>query len=391
MKIAIITLPLHVNYGGLLQAYALQTVLTRMGHQVTVIDKSRYYVAPWKAPLLYAKRAVEKYVLHHREHVLEERFLKRTYPVVGRYTDHFIQRNICRRPVNTMHDIRRGQYDAFVVGSDQIWRPHFFPHIEEAFLSFARGWDVKRVAYAPSFGTDTWEYSAAQTARCARLLKDFDAVSVREQSGVALCRDHLGASARHVPDPTMLLPASDYSAIIDDYDHWRQAATSSGNGASAPDDDNAGARLDMQGRLMTYILDEGEGKNQLIAAVERHLHTKAFAFNARPYAGRGSMEDHVKRPVEEWLRAFRDARFVVTDSFHGCVFAILFRRPFIVYVNHKRGAARIESLLAAFGLQSRMATDASQINFSPIPYDDVHARLSRMKAKAVSVLSALGG
>lgn len=169
------------------------------------------------------QKAVEKYVLHRREHVLEERFLKRTYPVVGRYTDHFIQRNICRRPVNTMHDIRRGQYDAFVVGSDQIWRPHFFPHIEEAFLSFARGWDVKRVAYAPSFGTDTWEYSAAQTARCARLLKDFDAVSVREQSGVALCRRHLGVSARHVPDPTMLLPASDYSAIIDDYDHWRQA------------------------------------------------------------------------------------------------------------------------------------------------------------------------
>lgn len=56
MKIAIITLPLHVNYGGLLQAYALQTVLTRISHQVTVIDKSRYYVAPWKAPLLYAKR-----------------------------------------------------------------------------------------------------------------------------------------------------------------------------------------------------------------------------------------------------------------------------------------------------------------------------------------------
>lgn len=79
--------------------------------------------------------------------------------------------------------------DALVVGSDQVWRPMYFGDVKDAFLNFASDWPIKRVAYAASFGTDEWEYSDEQTRKCAELIKQFDAVSVREEEARWLCRN----------------------------------------------------------------------------------------------------------------------------------------------------------------------------------------------------------
>ncbi|MCD7927153.1 MAG: polysaccharide pyruvyl transferase family protein [Bacteroides sp.] len=214
MRIGIITLPLQTNYGGLLQAYALQTVLERMGHEMEVISY-RYTLPLWKKPLAYAKRVVCKCLVDRKTKVFYERDMERTYPVISRFTEPFVTRYIHKRSVRNFAEIKEGEFDAFVVGSDQIWRPlyvHF--KIEDAYLCFARKWKVRRVAYAASFGTDSWEYTLRQTKRCARLLSRFDAVGVREASGVTLCRECFGAAAFHVPDPTLLIGCADYEQLI---------------------------------------------------------------------------------------------------------------------------------------------------------------------------------
>ncbi len=83
------------------------------------------------------------------------------------------------------------------------------------FLDFVKGQNVKRLSYAASFGTDKWEFTPQQTAICSPLAQKFDLVTVREGSGVKLCKDHLGVNAVHVLDPTMLLTKEDYISLIE--------------------------------------------------------------------------------------------------------------------------------------------------------------------------------
>lgn len=337
MRIGIITLPLHTNYGGILQAYALQTVLERMGHDARLIEERRkpLRLPLWKMPLAYGKR-IAKNMLGHPCPVLFEQKCNRELPVVRQHTDAFINKYIRRMEVDGFADIRESEFNAFVVGSDQVWRPKYFGDIARAYLDFAEGWSVRRVAYAASFGTDEWEYTPLQTDRCGALLRRFDAVSVREASAVGLCRSHFGVDAVHVLDPTMLLSASDYAKLFE-----------------------AAGTPKSQGTLLCYVLDASPEKSALVNRIAEEKHLVPFCVNSRVEDGNAPLAERIQPPVEQWLRGFHDAEFVVTDSFHACVFSILFRKPFIAIGNAKRGLSRFASLLGTFGLQGRLLTDAS--------------------------------
>ena len=107
----------------------------------------------------------------------------------------------------------RYEYDAYVVGSDQVWRPNYNPFMKAMFLGITEREDVKRIAYAASFGTSKWEFSPQMTSECAVLAKKFDMITVREKSGVDLCREYFGVEATWVLDPTMLLNREDYEKV----------------------------------------------------------------------------------------------------------------------------------------------------------------------------------
>lgn len=331
MKIAILTLPLHTNYGGILQAYALQTVLEKMGHEVCLIEKRRkpLRLPLWKAPLSYGKRIV-KNLTGHPFPIFYEQKINREEPIIRQNTDKFINKYIKRRIVDDYSDIQEKDFDAFVVGSDQVWRPKYFHEIEHAFLDFTEGWNVKRVAYAASFGTDAWEYTPKQTKRCRELIKNFDAVSVRESSGVYLCRKYLGVDAAHVLDPTMLLS-------IDDYYNLGESANIHNN----------------KEILFNYILDETSDKRDLIHRISAEKGLTPFHicinrdFNV-------PVKKRIQPPLKQWLRGFIDAKFVVTDSFHACVFSIIFHKPFLAVGNSNRGLSRFTNLLNLFGLGDRL-------------------------------------
>lgn len=335
MRIGILTLPLHTNYGGILQAYALQTVLERMGHEACLVEERRKPLPLWKAPLSYGKRIV-KNLAGHPFPVFYERKMGREMPVVRQHTDRFIQKYIKRRIVNSFSEIRETDFDAIVVGSDQVWRPKYFHKIGHAYLDFTEGWNIRRIAYAASFGTEEWEYNPEQTRKCAKLLKCFDAVSVREESGVRLCAGHFGVEAVHVLDPTMLLDKEDYIRLFEN--------------ARTPES---------KGTLLNYILDETPGKTALTDRIAKEKGLVPFRANSKVEDINAKLEERIQPPVEQWLRGFYDAEYVVTDSFHACVFSILFNKPFIAVGNPARGMSRFASLLSVFGLEDRLTAHAS--------------------------------
>ena len=370
MKIGILTLPLHTNYGGILQAYALQTVLERMGYVACVIQRPwRKQIVWWKYPLQILNRCISRYILGRNSSIFSERIWNRNQAVIERNTQIFITNHIHTHQIRQISDIKEKDFDAIVVGSDQIWRPKYYrlhyKYIEDAFLSFTKKWSLKRIAYAPSFGTDEWEYNEAETRKCGNLLQEFDAVSVREQSGVELCEKYLGRKdVQWVLDPTMLLNKEDYERLI-------------------PKDTKA------PGDLMCYVLDANDEINNLIAKIANENDLKVFQAASDVDNVSLPIERRIQPPVESWLADFRDAKLVITDSFHACVFSILFHKPFVVLGNKNRGYSRFESLLKRFGLENRLIENASQFKQSmlnPIS-EEVYKNLDAYKSISMDFLT----
>ena len=366
MRIGILTLPLHANYGGLLQAYALQTVLERMGHNVVVFDSPNHmHISGLKKCFAYPKRCVDKYLLGKNIKITRETTFNRETKIIRKYVQPFTDKYIHRCEVTDFDSLQNKDFDVLIVGSDQIWRPVLFKKIEDAFFNFAKDWNVKRIAYAASFGVDNWEFSQEQTFQCKKLIQMFDAVSVREKSGVELCQTKLGRNdTQWVLDPTMLLDQKDYLSLIN----------SSNTGKS-------------EGQLFYYILDATPLKISIVDALSSKHNLKSFKVSAPIDDFTIPAEMRVQPPVEKWLAAFRDADFVVTDSFHACVFSILFQKQFVVIGNQFRGSTRMQSLLEMFGLSSRLVDNIEEAQrLDEIDYNAISERLSLMREKSTSFL-----
>lgn len=340
MKIGILTLPLHTNYGGILQAYALQTVLERMGHEVEVLNTRPSFAKPvyWKYPL----RLVKKLFVDNDTVVDREARARKEEPVLAAELYRFQSEYIHSRFISGLHEIREGDYEAIVVGSDQIWRPKYFKHmwksdVADAFLAFTKGWELKRISYAPSFGVDDWELTDEETGRCRIMMTQFDGISVREFSGMNLCKEYLHAESVHVLDPTLLLCRTDYVALFE-----RHKVRES------------------KGDMLCYILDDTPEKRGLISRISRERRLVPFSVNCGDVKNTAPISDRIKPSIEEWLQGFQDAEFVVTDSFHACVFSIIFHKPFVVIGNVSRGMSRFHSLLSLFNLEKNLLTDVSQ-------------------------------
>lgn len=374
MRIGILTLPLHTNYGGILQAYALQTVLERMGHEAVVFDcpLRKFKLPIWKKPLCYSKRIIKRYILQDKGTLINKEkidFEKERY--FRKNTQHFINAHIHRYVVSKLEDIKKDDIDAIVVGSDQIWRMLYFKSMwftkraANAFLAFTVGWNIKRIAYAASFGNNKPEIPEGEIDDCRKAISLFNAVSVREESGVKICKDLFGIDAQWVLDPTMLLSSDDYIKLIGG--NMGQSRTT--------------------GTLMSYVLDENSDVSDLRATIAKEKNLRINITNIA--VNRIGQNDLIAQPpVENWLQSFLDADFVINDSFHACVFSILFHKQFIVYGNKDRGMERFTSLLGMFGLQDRLVTSSSEYKSLPdIDYTKVDRILNGKRQEAMTFLS----
>lgn len=349
MKIGIITHPILYNYGGILQNYALQQILKESGHEVSTID--RIPETPFKTKVLsLGKRSLQK--LSGKKVRLRGWQTKKESKIIYRNTrafvDQYINTTECITAHSQIHKIHKvHNFDAYIVGSDQVWRRSGTRGNKLEFLSFLEGNEkVKKIAYSASFGVSEWEYTEEETKKYRELAQLFDAISVREDSGVVLCNRYLDVKADHLVDPTMLLLEKEYTSLVDAADISKS-----------------------RGDLFVYVLDRNEEKDKFIDRIAIEKDLKAFEVmpeqNFRmELTDRFDINKCVFPPVEQWLRAFMDAKFVVTDSFHGTAFALLFNKPFISILNKKRGASRFHSLLKMFQLENRVFSEGSPFDMN---------------------------
>lgn len=374
MKIGIVTLPFNWNYGGILQTFALQKALEELGHESLTINRNTVLMPAKMKVLSFIRRSLLKLVFR-------KKVVVRTWPnqqeekTIRKHTDRFIRENVKTTQLfaseSDFKTIGQYNFDAFVVGSDQVWRPKYSPSLKNHFLGFLpENSKAKRIAYAASFGVDHWEYDEKNTDICAALAKKFDAVSVREDSAVDLCSQYLGVNAELVLDPTLLLPKEKYIELVEK--------------------DKIGK---MPGTLFNYVLDLTPEKESFIEKAAARLDCKSFSSTAKGQfrdLGSKKIDDCIFPPVTQWIRSFMDAEFVITDSFHGTAFSIIFNKPFISIGNRKRGINRFTSLLNIVGLQSRLIYDineeALKILDQPIDFDAVNKILQQKKSESITFL-----
>lgn len=352
-NILIITHRPKKNYGGIAQAYALQKFLRDLGHSVetTTTLGSPYirYIAT--NPVL--RKILRKGPVQNDE-------------AISRLTQKFIDKNIKQVPLKEAKKKSKvGAYDLYISGSDQVWRAQY-SYLPDYLFSFVKSSKAPKISYAASFGKDDLdEFSPSLKRRTRRLAQKFDAISVREESGMSLVETHWGRESFHHVDPTLLLSSSDYDSAIRDSD--------------IPIEPPAGSKI------FTYVLDPTDLSRQVISFVEKHLHSSSYKLIEEDLNSGKTLP-----AFEQWLQSFKDADFVVTDSFHGTVFSIIYKKPFISIGNESRGLARFRSLLTTFSLEHLLILKPDDISTTllemPIDWEKVHGILGEERVKSRNYL-----
>lgn len=330
-KVAIITTHHFPNYGNKLQNYALQTVLQNMGCEVETINDARSYpdmtsyLANWKA-LLHIVTGFRKRPSHTK--ILK--FIK------------WSREHIVYSPKKIKHagDEKgfENKYDYFIVGADQIWNPEF-PIFSNSlgFATFAR--KEQKIAYAPSLGIS--EMIKEREDEYRDYLKDWKALSCREYEGAKIIERLSGEKVAVLPDPTMLLTSDEWSNL-----------------ASKP--------LNSKPYAILYCIRNIDEKIRLL--IEENVQKKGWRlFFMDAY--------HVNDGYnpEEFLSLLKNAQAVYTDSFHGCVFSLLFHRPLAVLHiadNQMDKISRIRTLFENCGIPnanySKIINEYFELNWDSI-------------------------
>lgn len=356
MQAYIITLPLWGNFGGMLQAYALLQTIRKVGISSQVLQitgespktlKERNLSTAWTT----IRKTLGRIILNFKPLPIEPLFVRE---ILDRLAYKFRSKFIPHFYINENQDLPASA--PYIVGSDQVWRKAYTGKSLGSFFldTIPESLRAKSISYAASFGTDEWEGTPEETRRCGELLKQFKAVSVRELSGIRICKEVFGVEAVQMPDPTLLATLEDYERVIN----------------------SEKTRVPKAPYFASYVLDDSAEASQLLDEVEKSTGLYHQRLLPKPTARKRC--DRFYCTVAQWLRYLRDCDAVVTDSFHGCVFSIIYNKPFVCLGNEGRGSARFDTLFQVFGLEDRLVTSRApeevlRVLRQPIDWQRVNA------------------
>ena len=366
LKIANLTLDGYSNYGNVLQRYAVCNLLAGLGAEVASLWFSSkagflpylYSHYPWMKESwdwkTWVKLGINWKGVTGKWFSGQNAWEAARSAVIKSFVDRYI-------PMRYDVDFTRvaDEYDYFVTGSDQVWNP-YCADLENLFIKFAPG--GKRISYAASISYP--EIPQDKLQMFIDGVRGMKAISVREQAGADLIQQLTGCRVQVVADPTMLVTAEDWRSIA------RKPSWLKGD----------------EQLLVTYFL--GKRPDSVIESIARENGLQIVnMLDERVF-------EHYAIAPEEWLWLIDHARFMYTDSFHGTVFSILFRTPFVVTERVDAGCAskmtsRIDTLLAKFDLSDRRGTNANGYMIaSPLDmhYGDVDKVLAEEKQKAKTYL-----
>ena len=318
--VAVIGLWYGRNYGSMITYYGLHQVLTSMNLSVLMVNNA--LMSP------------------------SEEITGRTNPrfFADRYyhiSDIF--------PLPVIHELNE-HADTFLLGSDQLWNYYLSrPYKQTYYLDFVED-NKKKIAYGTSFGSSQFNGPKGEALRVKENLSRFDYVSVREEYATDVCKETFGVDAVKVLDPVFLCDRNEYHKLVDEVE--------------TPKDEKY---------ILAYILNPEEEKTKALEELAIKYDCNVYVILDEPpwkfeenSEAMGLTKDSritILKEVEvrEWLSWIKNASYVVTDSFHGSCFAIIFERQFMAIVNNKRGGKRFPDLLGHFNLLDYMVEDAAQL------------------------------
>lgn len=271
----------------------------------------------------------------------------------------FIQNNTNLRLINnSFSEIKKNDYDILMVNSDQTWRKwneKYFYDI--AFLKFAYNWDKPKFVYGASLGTNNWEYNKEDEKISKNLLKDFTGISVREKGAITLIENNLGIKPIFVLDPTLLIDKKYYLNLIADYNN----------------------KIDnCKNNIFVYsILNLIEIK-RLTKRLSMTFHYKINWVT--PYS---------QNQIKKFIYGVNNSQAIITDSYHGTLFSIIFNKPFIAFVYDKSGNDRFNTLKELFNLENRIfnLNTNPDVSLLETPLIINRTKLNLLKKKSIIFLS----
>lgn len=328
LKAGVITFHSAHNYGATLQAWALQKALQKLGaapcivnYHPWVIDK--LYVVPRLDTAAKRMQYLKKKDVRKRRRKLKtkyakyQKFLKDHFKFVGDYTTY---EELAANPPGL---------DFYITGSDQVWNPDHTGGYDPAyFLEFAQE-GSRRISYAASIGRD--RFPAQYREACGKALARFSAISVRESSAVGAVEEVVGKTPKVVLDPTLLLSREEYDAIK-----------------------VAGERTERY--ILVYMMETNRGLIQL--ANKLSVVTGLPIIQRKPgKVFHNELESFYTHTPGEFLGEVERAEYVLTNSFHGTVFSVIYERPFVSMLHSQTGSRTVD-LLKALGLEDHILYEA---------------------------------
>lgn len=322
MKIGILTFHFAINYGAVIQAWALQTYLRSMGHDVVIINYDpRRRRFPWFVHAL--KRGFRSFVLEVKFRLFRVRYLKET------------------KRIWKKDSIAGLGFDVYIVGSDQVWNIDFFNFNRHYFLDFVPVGKLK-IAYAASVGEGIWNSNRLELER---LLSSFDAISVRENYAKSVVDRFSARRTTVVPDPTFLVSSDEYRKLM-------------------------GRGLDKKNgkfRIFIYGLNGVDRCMMILAEVLKYCHCpeiRVMKLSGLSIERLDGMKLVWPSPIG-WLREIMDADLVITDSFHGVSLSFVLNRKVLTFYKQEepRTSDRIATLLNSLKCAS-MAVDLYDLSAS---------------------------
>ena len=332
MNVGLLTFSMAYSYGAVLQCYALSKCLKNNGYSVVLLRSDLKGQTGWKYDL---------------RNLTTFRFFRQFRK---KYLPSFVK--------------KENLQDMYIVGSDQVWNPVFPISPMNYFFDFLPA-KTKRIAYAASFGVDDWKYLEL-TPQVKHYLQFFSAVSVRENSGKKICNDVFGIDAEVVLDPTLLV--NDYSELT--------------------------GVINIKKTLVCYRMVNTEDCGGLITEICNELGLKIKELKPQKilnFLPSIRNFNYVYPKVENWVKSIAEASFVMTDSFHAMVFAIIYRKQFIVLPSNRSVMGRVISLLTLLGIPDRYYESVDEACktdawMNPIDYEKVFEKLKKMQKHSLDFL-----
>ena len=359
MVIGIVTLwNTNDNYGGILQTYALQRYLRNKGHRAYIVrmlySAGIYFkIKSLLKKLLIILHCIKPNFAYRRQYIVRDSIKSRRF---YEFRNEYI--SLSSIEYHSMFFLRLfyPKADVYITGSDQVWGMSPINQREAwHYLDFGKK-ETKRVSYAASFGRNTISEEDLDIIR--KYLYSFDRISVRELSGVTILKK-IGFDVCHCIDSTLLLGADDYIKIMSNQKHKSQYAYVYSV--------NMSTSSEIYWNRLKKVL-ASKGLKTVVTTASGYLPAKElFSDVEYDYAS-----------PSEWLSNIYYSNVVITSSFHGIVFSIIFRKQFIYFPlksRFKSGNDRITDLLKLLGLNNRTANtqdDCLLLLNDVIDYDSIN-------------------